>query len=65
MGLDVLPYMGKQQKHLPATPLDESIVKLVVDHLIPKEEIESIISTAVPRGFSDGRDLAIAMILKK
>jgi hypothetical protein len=64
MGLDVLPYMGKQQTHLPATPLDESIVKAVVDHLMTKEEIESMISTKL-RGFSDGRDLAIAMILKK
>jgi hypothetical protein len=71
MGLDVLPYMGKQQKHLPATPLDENIVKLVVDHLIPKEEIESMISTPEAKKLycslrpSDGRDFAIAMILKK
>jgi hypothetical protein len=71
MGQDVLPYMGKQQIHLPATPVDESIVKVVVDHLIPKEDIESMISTPEAKKLycslrpSDGRDLAIAMILKK
>lgn len=46
LGKDVLPYMGKQQTHLPAiVPLDPEVVSMVVDHLMTTEEIKELLDS--------------------